>query len=101
MIWSFDVFVHIAPDDVERYVAEFARILRPGGRAIIHHAAEGGLHGGWRSSMTAEMFASFAAANGFTLVEQFDAWGDEGQFDVRRYHDTVSVIEKPMTDSGG
>src|SRR5258708_2335827 len=35
-VWSFDVFVHIAPPDVDAYVAEISRVLRPGGRAVIH-----------------------------------------------------------------
>ncbi|MCH7951742.1 class I SAM-dependent methyltransferase [Patescibacteria group bacterium] len=37
-IWSYDVFVHMNPTDIERYLAEFHRILKPNGVAIIHHA---------------------------------------------------------------
>ncbi|MEY2426440.1 MAG: hypothetical protein QOI61_2012, partial [Actinomycetota bacterium] len=37
-VWSFDVFVHIAPVDVASYVGEIARVLRPGGVAAIHHS---------------------------------------------------------------
>jgi SAM-dependent methyltransferase len=36
-IWSFDSFVHIEPDITEGYLAEFARVLSPGGRCAIHH----------------------------------------------------------------
>jgi ubiquinone/menaquinone biosynthesis C-methylase UbiE len=36
-IWSYDVFVHINPTDSARYIAEFARILKPGGVGVVHH----------------------------------------------------------------
>lgn len=38
LVFSFDVFVHIALEDTVAYVAEIARVLRDGGVAIIHHA---------------------------------------------------------------
>ena len=50
-IWSFDVFVHIQAIDIEAYVAQFARILRPGGTALIHHSKSGTFARGWRSDM--------------------------------------------------
>ena len=31
VVWSFDVFVHVAPLDQAGYLAEIARVLRPGG----------------------------------------------------------------------
>ena len=93
-IWSYDTFVHIAPKETEEYIGEFARVLRKGGRAVIHHAKEGGLHGGWRSSMTDRLFAEMLAKHGLTLEEQFDSWGDEGQFHVRHYHDIFSVFRR-------
>lgn len=93
-IWSFDVFVHIAPNDIEKYVAEFKRVLKSNGKGIIHHAAEGGLHGGWRSSMTKELFAKLLIHNGLTLLFQFDTWGDNDHFNVKYYHDTISIFEK-------
>ena len=37
-VWSFDVFVHVAPADQAAYLGEIARVLRPGGVAAIHHA---------------------------------------------------------------
>ena len=46
-VWSFDVFVHTLAEDIEPYVAEITRVLKPGGRAIIHHARDG-QHIGWR-----------------------------------------------------
>ncbi len=38
LLFSYDVFVHIALEDTVAYVAEMARVLRDGGVAIVHHA---------------------------------------------------------------
>src|SRR5258708_13678891 len=61
-VWSFDVFVHIAPPDVDAYVAEISRLLRPGGRPVIHHAkaarAQGAAAVGQRSHLTAPPLAT-------------------------------------------
>ena len=37
-VWSFDVFVHVAPCDQAAYLEEIARVLAPGGIAVVHHA---------------------------------------------------------------
>lgn len=93
-IWSFDAFVHIAPQDIEKYLIGFNRVLKKGGRAVIEHAKDAGVHGWHRSRMTAELFCEMLKIHGFTLMAQFDSWGDKGQFDVRRYHDIITVFEK-------
>lgn len=93
-IWSFDVFVHITPSDTDKYIMEFYRVLKDGGRGVIHHAKEGGLHGGNRSRMTAELFRELLKKHGLKVIDQFDSWGDAGQFNVHRYHDTITVFEK-------
>jgi SAM-dependent methyltransferase len=96
VVWSFDVFVHLAVPDIEAYVREFARVLRPEGQAIIHHAAGGGVQGGWRSAMTTEEFLAMRA--GFIVVEQFDSWGASGEYVLSTHQDMISVIRKPPTD---
>ena len=93
-IWSYDVFVHIAPADIEIYIEEFQRVLKPGGRGVIHHAGEGGNHGGWRSKLTNRLFVEFLEKNKLQLVSQFDSWGDTKQFDLKHYHDSITVFEK-------
>jgi ubiquinone/menaquinone biosynthesis C-methylase UbiE len=91
-IWSFDVFVHINSDDTDSYLSEFKRVLVPGGIAVIHHPKDGGLHGGWRSRMTARLFADLLEKRGFTLVRQFDSWGENGRFNLSRYCDCISIF---------
>lgn len=37
-IFSFDSLVHVDMVDIESYLGEFSRVLRPGGKAFIHHS---------------------------------------------------------------
>ena len=91
-IWSYDVFVHINPDDTDCYLSEFKRVLVPGGIAVIHHPKSGGHNGGCRSRMTAQRFSSLLEKNGLTLDRQFDSWGENGRFDLTRHGDCISVF---------
>jgi ubiquinone/menaquinone biosynthesis C-methylase UbiE len=38
LVWSYDVFVHIALEDTVAYLQEITRVLRPGGAVVLHHA---------------------------------------------------------------
>ncbi len=103
-IWSFDVFVLVAPADQAGYLAEMARVLAPGGVAVIHHADGRNLgaspsRSGWRSPMSRNLFASLARARGLTIEDQIDAWGPEGRFDLSAYHDVISVCRRPPSPS--
>lgn len=91
-IWSFDVFVHLNSDDTDRYLSEFKRVLAPGGIAVIHHPKDGGMHGGCRSRMTGRLFAALLQKNGLSLLRQFDSWGENGQYNLYRYRDCISVF---------
>lgn len=91
-IWSFDVFVHINPGDTNSYLSEFKRVLVPGGVAVIHHPKNGGQHGGCRSRVTAQLYAALLEKHGLSLVRQFDSWGENGQFNLTRYGDCISVF---------
>jgi ubiquinone/menaquinone biosynthesis C-methylase UbiE len=97
-VWSFDVFVHIAPPDVDAYLGEISRVLRPGGRAVIHHAKAGREDGaadiGQRSNMTAAEFAGMVAKHALTLVDQFGSWGRAGEFKLTKKWDIISVLDK-------
>ena len=93
-IWSFDVFVHIEPEDIDGYLQEFRRVLKPGGRAIIHHGIIGKTVFEWRSSLTLQVFAGILEKHGFTLLQQFSSWGDNNQYRVAA-SDVVSIFQKP------
>ena len=90
-IWSYDVFVHINPQDARSYFREFRRILRPGGRAVIHHPgpplAPGKERKGWRSDLTDDMVLDFLRKNELRLVSQTRKLVNEG--------DVLTVFERP------
>ncbi len=96
-IWSFDVFVHIAPRDQAAYLSEIARVLAPGGVAVIHHA-DGRNRGispsrkGWRAPMSRKLFASLAAQRYLDVERQLDSWGPDGRHDLRGYGDAITVL---------
>jgi ubiquinone/menaquinone biosynthesis C-methylase UbiE len=98
-VWSFDVFVHIAPGDQAGYVAEIARVLKPGGVAAIHHA-DGRNRGiapsrhGWRAPMTAQLFAALARDRGLVVERVVRTWG-EGHHGLDAFGDVVSVLRRP------
>jgi ubiquinone/menaquinone biosynthesis C-methylase UbiE len=95
-VWSFDVFVHVAPSDFLAYLDEIARVLRADGVAAIHHS-DGRNRGrllsrhGWRAPMSRELFAALAEPRGLAVTRQFDAWGQAGEFDLSAYGDAISV----------
>lgn len=94
-VWSFDVFLHVAPVDQKGYVAELARVMRPGAVAVIHHPGDGGSMEGWRSAMTAEMFADLVCEHGLRVVRQFTAWGSDGRHTLPNGGDVITVFDKP------
>ncbi|HEY1590752.1 MAG TPA: class I SAM-dependent methyltransferase [Solirubrobacteraceae bacterium] len=98
-VWSFDVFVHVAPLDQARYLSEIARVLAPGGVAVIHHA-DGRNRGmlpsrqGWRSPMSRRLFAILAAERKLSVERQLDAWGPDGRYDLAPFGDAITVLRK-------
>jgi ubiquinone/menaquinone biosynthesis C-methylase UbiE len=92
-IWSFDVFVHIEPPDIERYLHEFRRILKDDGLVIMHHGIIGKTDFSWRSSLTLQMFSELLQKFEFTLVKQFSSWGENGEFNVAA-SDLISIFKK-------
>ncbi len=96
-IWSFDVFVHVAPSDQAGYLTEIARVLKPGGVAVIHHANGRNLghlasRHGWRSPMTVELFAALARSRTLNVVRVIDRWS-QGRHDLGAYHDAITVLQ--------
>jgi SAM-dependent methyltransferase len=98
-VWSFDVFVHIAPGDQAGYLSEIARVLRPGGVAAIHHA-DGRNRGlapsraGWRAPMTAALFATMARERGLAVDRVIRSFG-EGRHALGGFGDAISVLRRP------
>lgn len=85
-VFAYDVFVHLSAWNILLYLQEIARVLRPGGRAILHHS---NLHSelGWKrflrdaarmrdgqppsarfTPMTPELMAEMATRSGFEVL---------------------------------
>jgi len=99
-VWSFDVFVHLAPSDQAGYLEEIARVLRPGGVAVLHHS-DGRNRGalpsrrGWRAPMSRPLFRALATERGLQVDSQFDSWGPGGRYDLSAFADVISVCRRP------
>ncbi len=98
-VWSFDVFVHLAPCDQAGYLGEIARVLAPGGVAVVHHS-DGRNRGqlpsrrGWRSPMSRGLFAGLARERGLQVECQFDSWGPEERYDLSAFADAITVCRR-------
>lgn len=88
-VWSYDVFVHINPVAARSYFREFGRILKPGGRAVIHHPGAKRINPS-RSDLTDAMVRSFCDESGLRLVVQTPKFAAD-----KNPGDLLSVIEKP------
>lgn len=100
-VWSYDCLVHVAPPEFEQYIAEIARVLKPGGVAMLHHAHRSGSGGriartmsratrvlqrvvrraayhdscsGWRSPVTREDVRRWSASAGLAVDRQESTW---------------------------
>lgn len=95
VVWSMEAFVHMAPVDVVAYIGEIARVLKPNGFALIHHAARWH-RPGWRAPMTRELFARLAQNRGLIVQTQFDQWA-AGRFNVHASHDAITILRRPYS----
>jgi ubiquinone/menaquinone biosynthesis C-methylase UbiE len=88
-VYSFDAMVHFDLEIVLSYITEFARVLRPGGFAFIHHSNFTGNPGGsfqqnphWRNFMSAAIFKHAAVHSGSDVLRQETfAWGGVADID--------------------
>jgi SAM-dependent methyltransferase len=99
-VWSYDVFVHIAPIDQAEYLTAVARVLRRGAVAAIHHA-DGRDRGrlpsaqGWRAPMSSYLFRRLAEDRGLVVESEVRSWGC-GRFGLGKFADTISVLRRPV-----
>jgi SAM-dependent methyltransferase len=91
-IWSYDVFVHVNPMDTDAYLAEFARVLRPGAKAVIHHADRYTSHVeravGFRSNLSRAFFSELCKRHGLRVIEQ-------DRDHAHKRGDCISVVARP------
>lgn len=121
-LWSFDSFVHMSPDVIQAYLEEAHRVLRPGGKAILHHAGRRngllwlgflkdwgsvgrslykilsmgklGDDDGWRSNVSRALVCKLADRAGLQVQGQVQTWGDKKGFGLQRYGDWMTTLHK-------
>jgi ubiquinone/menaquinone biosynthesis C-methylase UbiE len=121
-LWSFDSFVHMSPEVIQAYLREAHRVLRPGGKAILHHAGRKngmlwlgflkdwgeigrniykvlsmgkvGDDDGWRSDVSGPLVRQLAENSGLQVEDQVQKWGEGEKFGVHRYGDWMTTLRK-------
>jgi ubiquinone/menaquinone biosynthesis C-methylase UbiE len=121
-IWSFDSFVHIDKPTTASYFSGISRVLKTGGKAIIHHPGRSHTflwlgfvrhlgeigkqlykmismqrlhdHDGWRANISAKTIRNLARKNRLKVIDQIQYWDDRRQFGVPRFNDRITILEK-------
>ena len=96
-LYTFDAMVHFDLEIVMSYIPEFARVLRPGAYAFVHHSNYTANPGGdfrenphWRNFMSAAIFKHIAVRSGFDVIQQETfRWGEP---DI----DCITVLYRKM-----
>ncbi|WP_354699204.1 hypothetical protein DSM112329_04913 [Paraconexibacter sp. AEG42_29] len=76
-VFSYDAMVHFESDCVASYLGEIARLLEPGGLALLHHSNYSAQPAtpvtdapGWRNYMSLGLLEHLASRRGLAVVEQ-------------------------------
>jgi SAM-dependent methyltransferase len=76
-VYCWDSAVHFDRDVLAGYIAEFARVLKPGGRGFLHHSDLGDRADAnikrnphWRSNVNKELVADECRQNGLVVLQQ-------------------------------
>lgn len=93
-IYCWDAAVHFEKSIMKSYIAEFSRILRPGGKGFVHHsdlgdAADSDIlkNPSWRSNVNKKLFREYCEEAGLKVVNQVALpWG--------QIKDCISVFQK-------
>jgi SAM-dependent methyltransferase len=95
LLYCFDAMVHFDSDVVRAYLAEARRVLRPGGRAFLHHSNYQAGHD-WRAAPHSRAFMSRALLRHYALKEGLEVvrqrvidWGGVERLDC------LTLLAKP------
>jgi len=100
-IHCFDAMVHFDSDVIRAYLADFRRILVPGGHGLCHHSnytanptGDFRENPGWRSFMSKELFMHYCNKEGLEVVKATVIdWGAKEKF--CKDSDCVSLFRSP------
>lgn len=121
-VWSYDSFVHMDKSTIGSYLSEIFRALKPGGKAVIHHAGrrhallwlgflrhQGDLgrrfyalismgkirdSDGWRSNISRQLFKELATDKGLVVEAQIQRWGGRLGSGIPRFGDFITILKK-------
>jgi ubiquinone/menaquinone biosynthesis C-methylase UbiE len=121
-VWSFDSFVHIDKPTTASYISEISRVLKTGGKAIIHHPGRSHSflwlgfvrhwgeigkqlykmismrritdHDGWRANISAKTIRNIAGKNRLKVTDQLQFWDLEKKIGTPRFNDRITIFEK-------
>lgn len=98
LVFSFDSFVHFHKNVIDDYLKEIFRVLKPGGKAYIHHSwLEGGSDYSFqnyagRSTMDPTIFKSLVEKNNMSVIDQKPiSFEPLGEWDGT---DNITIFEK-------
>ena len=98
LVFSFDSFVHFHKNVIDDYLKEIFRVLKPGGKAYIHHSwLEGGSDYSFqnyagRSTMDPTIFKSLVEKNNMSVIDQKQiSFEPLGEWDGT---DNITIFEK-------
>ena len=98
LVFSFDSFVHFHKNVIDDYLKEIFRVLKPGGKAYIHHSwLEGGSDYSFhnyagRSTMDPIIFKSLVEKNNMSVIVQKPITFEPlGEWDGT---DNITIFEK-------
>ena len=84
-VFCYDAMVHFDSEIVFSYLRDIFRILKPGGRALLHHSNYTGNPGGdyrgnphWRNYMSQSLFKHYSKKSGLNIIDSVTMnWGDD------------------------
>jgi ubiquinone/menaquinone biosynthesis C-methylase UbiE len=92
-VFSYDAMVHFEPQDIINYVNEIGRVLKPGGRALLHYSnneqnfQDYSASPEWRSFFTETMMRAFGWRAGLKIISSKTfPWGGSS--------DALTLLEK-------
>lgn len=98
-IFSYDAMVHFELLDINSYLNDFYRVLKPGGKVLVHHSNYDAIYNGrygrslsyGRAFMNYKIFSHLAIHAGFIVLDQqLLRWNDFPDMDC------VTLLEKPI-----
>lgn len=88
LVYCFDAMVHFDSDVVRSYLKDLRRVLKPEGRAFLHHSNLTSETSDWRTNtcarnfMSLELLAHYARKEGLSVIHQASIdWGDHAKLD--------------------